>query len=105
MAGSYRIAGMLLVDVQLCSSIQTYFQLTHAATTPNGSHLTSFDLYIIRKLVGLFSGRSAFSPCLIVHFSFSTVTKISPSEASTFVLPESRHATVAMVSWLSRMKL
>ena len=74
------------------------FQLTQAATMPNGSHRTSLCLYIIRKLVGLLSGRSAFSPCFMVHCSFSTVTNVSPSMASTFVFPESRHATVAMVS-------
>lgn len=44
-----------------------YFQLTQAATTPNGSHLTSLCLYIIKKFVGLRSGRNAISPCLIVH--------------------------------------
>lgn len=83
-----------------CSDVwgQAYFQLTHAATTPNGSHRTSLYLYIIRKLVGLLSGLSAFSPCCMVHFNFSTVTKISPRDASTFVFPESRQAAVAMVS-------
>ena len=59
----------------------------------------------MRKFVGLFSGLSDLSPCFIVHFSFSTVTSISPREASISVLPESRHATLAMVPWLSRMYL
>lgn len=86
-----------------CEDVQTYFQLTQAATTPIGSHLTSLSLYIIRKFVSLLSGRNAFSPCCIVHFSFSTVTSISPRDASILVLPESRQAVVAMVSWFSSM--
>lgn len=77
----------------------------HAAKTPNASHLTSLYLYIIRRFVGLLSGFKAFSPCCMVHFNFSTVTSISPSDASIFVFPESRHATVAMASWLSRIYL
>lgn len=77
---------------------EAYFQLTHAARTPNGSQRTSLCLYIIKKFVGRRSGLNAFSPCWIVHFSFSRVTRISPSIASTLVLPESRHATVAMSS-------
>lgn len=40
-----------------------YFQLTQAATTPKGSHLTSLCLYINKKFVGRLSGCSAFSPC------------------------------------------
>lgn len=83
----------------------TYFQLTHAARTHNGSQRTSLCLYINRKFVGRRLGFNASSPCLIVHCSFSTVTSISPSIASTLVLPESRHAKVAIVSWLSRMCL
>lgn len=75
-----------------------YFQLTQAATTPNGSHRTSLTLYIIKKFVGRLSAFNALSPCVIVHFNFSAVTRISPNEASTRVLPESRHAAVAMVS-------
>ena len=67
--------------------------------------MTSLSLYIIKEFVGRFSGQSAFSPCLIVHCSFSTVTSISPSRASTLVLPESKHATVAIVFWFSRMYL
>lgn len=78
--------------------MKAYFQLTHAARTPNGSHRTSLCLYIIKKLAGRRSGLNAFSPCWIVHFNFSTVTRISPNIASTLVLPESRHATVAMSS-------
>ena len=76
----------------------THFQLMQAATTPNGSQRTSPDLYIIKKLVGRLPGFKLFSPCTIVHFSFSTVTSISPRMASIFVLPESRHATLAMAS-------
>ena len=76
----------------------TYFQLTQAATTPNGSHLTSLCLYIIKKFVGVHSGRKALCPCFIVHCNFSTVTNISPKDASILVLPESRHATVAILS-------
>ena len=76
----------------------TYFQLTHAASTPNGSQRTSLYLYIIKKFVGRCSGLNAFSPCSIVHLSFSTVTKISPKLASTMVLPESRQANLAIVS-------
>ena len=76
----------------------TNFQLTQAATTPSGSHLTSFSLYIIKKFLGRRSDRNASSPCCMVHFSFSTVTKISPSDASIIVLPESRHAALAMTS-------
>ena len=83
----------------------TYFQLTQAATTPNGSHLTSFCLYIIKKFVGLFSGLNAFSPCCMTHFSFSAVTRISPKLASTFVFPESKHDIVAIVSWFASMYL
>lgn len=83
----------------------THFQLTHAATTPNGSHRTSFFLYIIRRFVGLLSGLSAFSPWSIVHLSFSAVTSISPKLESTLVFPESRHAAVDIVSWLSSMNL
>lgn len=89
-------------DVSLAESfgdeMRAYFQLTQAARTPNGSHRTSLCLYIIKKLVGRRSGLNAFSPCWIVHFNFSTVTRISPNIASTLVLPESRHATVAMSS-------
>lgn len=83
----------------------TYFQLTHAATTPNGSHLTSFFLYIIKKLVGLLSGVKAFSPWSIVHLSFSAVTRISPKLESTRVLPLSKHAAAEMVCWFSRTNL
>ena len=82
-----------------------YFQLTQAATTPSGSHRTSLTLYIIKKFVGRFSALSAFSPCAIVHFSFSAVTKISPNDASIRVFPESRHAATEIASWLSRMYL
>ncbi len=77
---------------------EPHFQLIQAASTPKGSQRTSLCLYIMMKLVGRRSGWSTFSPCLIVHWSFSMVTKISPTIASTFVLPESRHATVAMSS-------
>ncbi len=76
----------------------TYFQLTQAATTPNGSQRTSLALYAMRKVVGRRSGRKAVSPCKMVHLSFSAVTKISPKEASIMVLPESRHAAVAIDS-------
>ena len=86
------------VPTMFSSRSKTYFQLTHAAMTPKGSHLTSLSLYIMRKFVGLLSGRNDFSPCRMVHFSFSTVTKISPRDASILVFPESRHAIVAMIS-------
>lgn len=91
--------------VLLLKGDKTHFQLTQAATTPSGSHMTSFDLYIIKKFVSRFSLFKLFSPCLIVHLSFSTVTKISPRLASTIVLPESRHAILAIVSWLLRINL
>ena len=84
---------------------ETYFQLTQAARTPRGSQRTSFFLYSIRRFVGRRSGRRAASPCLMVHCSFSAVTRISPKLASILVLPESRQATVAMRSWLLRMYL
>ena len=77
---------------------RAYFQLTHAASTPSGSQRTSLCLYIIKKFVGRRSGVNALSPCSIVHLSFSTVTSISPKLASTMVLPESRHASLAMIS-------
>ena len=93
------------ISRKLSKGCKAYFQLTKAAMTPKGSHLTSLYLYIMRKFVGLFSGLSDLSPCFIVHFSFSTVTSISPREASISVLPESRHATLAIVPWLSRMYL
>ena len=89
----------------LSTGCKAYFQLTKAAMTPKGSHLTSLYLYIKTKFVGLFSGLTDLTPCFIFNFSFSTVTNISPREASTSVLPESRHATRAMVPWLSRMYL
>jgi hypothetical protein len=95
----------MLVTLLACVGWKTYFQLTQAATTPNGSQMTSFHLYIIKKLVSLFSRFKLSSPYLIVHLSFSTVTRISPRLASTIVLPESRHATRAMASWFSRMNL
>jgi hypothetical protein len=91
------------VSVTHEEGFETHFQLTQAATTPRGSQMTSFDLYIIKKLVSLFSLFKLFSPCLMVHLSFSTVTNISPRLASTIVLPESRHAILAMISWLLRM--
>lgn len=84
---------------------RTYFQLTQAATTPSGSHRTSFFLYIIKKLVGRLSGFRAFSPWLMVHLSFSAVTRISPKLESTRVLPLSRQAAVEMVFWFSRTNL
>lgn len=42
---------------------------------------------------------------MIVHFSFSAVTNNSPKDASILVFPESRHAAVEMVSWLSSKNL
>ncbi|KAH6605612.1 hypothetical protein Trco_004765 [Trichoderma cornu-damae] len=51
--------------------------------------------------VGLRDGRRASSPCASVHWIFSTVTRISPSWASTMVLPLSRQATVQICSALS----
>ena len=85
--------------------METHFQLTQAATTPSGSHLTSLCLYHIKKFEGLLSAVKAFSPCFIVQFNFSIVTKISPRKASILVFPESRHAIVAIDSWLSRTYL
>lgn len=85
--------------------METHFQLTQAATTPSGSHLTSLCLYISKKFVGLLSAFNAFSPCCIVHFNFSTVTRISPRKASILVFPESRHAILAIDSWFSRTYL
>lgn len=93
--GNYQSMGLSGHDQ---NRMEAYFQLTHAVRTPNGSHRTSLCLYIIKKFVGRRSGLNAFSPCWIVHFSFSRVTRISPSIASTLVLPESIHATVAMSS-------
>lgn len=55
--------------------------------------------------MGRLSGVSAFSPWSIVHFNFSAVTRISPKEASTLVLPESRQQAVTMSSWWSRTYL
>ena len=66
------IRGLLgnLGDVSNCVLVtrdevseDAYFQLTQAATTPKGSHLTSLYLYINKKFVGRLSGCSAFSPC------------------------------------------
>ncbi len=111
--GEHNVAYRVARDVEQASEVvlimprsqNAYFQLTQAATTPNGSHRTSLTLYIIKKFVGRFSALNAFSPCVMVHFSFSVVTRISPNEASIRVLPESRHAAVAMTSWFSRMYL
>lgn len=55
----------------------------------------------MRKFVGLDSGANAFSPCSIVHFNFSAVTRISPNAASTRVFPESRQQAVTISSWWS----
>lgn len=96
---------LLVLGVPFDVQGYTYFQLTHAATTPRGSHLTSFFLYIIKKLVGRLSGFRAFSPWSMVHFSFSAVTRISPKLESTLVLPLSRHAAVEIVFWFSRINL
>ena len=64
---------------------ETYFQLTQAARMPRGSQRTSFFLYSMRRFVGRRSGRRAASPCLMVHCSFSAVTRISPKLASILV--------------------
>jgi hypothetical protein len=50
------------------------------------------------RLVDLREVFKAFSPCLIVHCSFSTVTRISPKQASTFVFPLSKQHTVTISS-------
>lgn len=79
----------------------THFQLTQAATTPKGCHITSCHLYAINRLPGLFSLLRLSSPCLMTHLNFSAVTNISPNIASTIVFPESKQATRAIASWFS----
>lgn len=52
-----------------------------------------------------FCGLSAASPSAISHRSFSAVTMISPSTASSCVLPESRADTRQICSWWLMMYL
>lgn len=87
------------------SRSKTHFQLIHAAMTPKGSDLTSISLYITRKFEGLLSGLNNFSPCFMVHFSFSTLTKNFSKRCIGLGLPRPRHAVAAMIPWLSKRYL